>query len=54
METSEQKIRRVAEEINNILLKNKMSMTPTISLNIMPEQPHIITPTDLNDMIGTI
>lgn len=47
------KINDVARQIQEILVENKMAMIPTISLQSVPEQRHILTPDDVSDILST-
>jgi hypothetical protein len=44
VETEEQQIRRVAKQIQDILVENKMAMTPTISIQRAKEKLPLETP----------
>jgi len=50
-ETDEEKIQRVAHEIQEVLVREKMALIPTLSLQIMPPQSPILTPSDMRDII---
>ena len=50
-EDANDKIQRVAAEIQGILVREHMAMVPTISLQIVPERPSIITPEDVASII---
>ncbi len=50
-ESDQDKVNRVAKEIQDILVKNRCAMIPTISLQAVPEEKHIITPSDVGDIL---
>ncbi len=51
IETDQQKINRVAGEIQVLLEKNRMVLVPMLQLQIVPQQSPIITPPGITDII---
>lgn len=43
-ETDDEKVRRVADEIQALLVKENCAMIPSISLQVMPKAPVVETP----------
>lgn len=50
-ETDEKKIKRVANEIQELLVRNRCALIPTLSIQVAPPEKHIITPGEVNDFI---